>query len=181
MEISYNISVRELRAYWEKVHNLADGERIGVYPRECMPSWMALCDELPWETYTLDGGYFSAKHHGFQGVYRLFALENAGDLKSAPTFRRLGGDDPTGTLYIGEAGDLAKRLNQARRSARSYRREDSHGAISAMRQIPKLNFPIEKIGVALMYTDRLTRMIERDLLYSYINTFGDSPPLNYKI
>ncbi|MCS3689388.1 hypothetical protein ABIF07_003587 [Bradyrhizobium elkanii] len=50
-----------------------------------------------------------------------------------------------------------------------------------MRQIPKLNFPIEKIGVALMYNDRLTRMIERDLLYSYINTFGDSPPLNYKL
>ncbi|MCS3689389.1 hypothetical protein ABIF07_003586 [Bradyrhizobium elkanii] len=118
-EISYNISVTELREYWAKVHNLAVGEWIGVYPRECMPTWAALCDELPWEIYTLDGGYFPEKHHGFQGVYRLFALDKPGVLQSATTFRRLARDDPTGTLYIGEAGNLCRRLNQARADLRA--------------------------------------------------------------
>ena len=91
------------------------------------------------------------------------------------------GEDVTGTLYIGEAGDLSLRINQMRRTARSHGSERSHGAISMLRLISRLDYPREKLGVALMSTGKLTRAIERDLLYAYINSFGEMPPLNYRL
>ena len=91
---------------------------------------------------------------------------------------RLGGEDETGTLYIGEAGWLHERLNQFRRSCH---REESHGAGRMWRDCDLLsvNFPMDKLGVAILGTSvRMHEKIEGDLVRAYLNSFGDTPPLN---
>jgi hypothetical protein len=175
------LSVGMLRGYWERVEALAEGEIIGVIPICQMPPWNNLCSELPWEIYSIEGGSFSAKDHGFWGVYRLIALESEGDLTMPAVLNRICGQDTTGTLYIGEAKNLSNRLNQLRRSARSHRPEHSHGAIGMLRQIPILNFPVNKLGVAFLFTGSHTTGVERDLIHAYMNSFGDTPPLNYRL
>jgi hypothetical protein len=173
------VSVCELKEYWAKVDALAEGEWIGVIPLFHMPPWIEICSELSWEFHRIKGGYFSAKSHGFYGVYRLIALEAEGDLTKPVTLNRVGGQDTSGTLYIGEAKSLSNRLNQLRRSASSH--EGSHGAIGMLRQIRLLDFPPSKLGIALLFTGRHTRGVERDLIRAYINSFGDAPPLNYRL
>jgi hypothetical protein len=175
------LSVSMLKDYWKRADALAVGESMGVISISQMPPWNDLCSELAWEIYSIEGGSFSAKHHGYCGVYRLIALASEGDPKNFVTLNRVCGQDSTGTLYIGEAGNLSNRLNQLRRSARSHRPERSHGAISMLRQIPILNFPLNKLGVALLFTDRDTTGVERDLIHAYMNSFGDTPPLNYRL
>jgi hypothetical protein len=172
------VSVCELKEYWAKVDALAVGEWIGVIPLFYMPLWIDICSELSWEFHRVEGGYFSAKSHGFYGVYRLIALEED-DLTKPVTLNRVGGQDTSGTLYIGEAKSLSNRLNQLRRSASSH--EGSHGAISMLRQIRLLDFPPNKLGIALLFTGRHTRGVERDLIHAYINSFGDAPLLNYRL
>jgi hypothetical protein len=176
---SQQLSVSELQAYWKQVDTLTEGEWIGVISIYQMPPWTDICQELNWHFHQVDGGYFSAKNHGFCGVYRLIALASEGDLTKPAPLNRVCGQDTTGTLYIGEARDLSQRLNQLRRSA--DRRERSHGAIGMLRQITKLDYPTEKLGIALLFTSRHTRGVERDLLHAYINSFGDTPPLNYRL
>jgi hypothetical protein len=175
------LSVGMLKEHWERAETRAVGESIGMIPISQMPPWNDLCSELNWELHTLDNDYFTAKHHGFWGVYRLIALTSEGDLNKLVTLNRICGQDVTGTLYIGETTNLSVRLNQLSRSARSHRPERSHGAISKLKQIPILNFPLNKLGVALLFTGRDTTGVERDLIYAYINSFGEMPPLNYKL
>lgn len=178
---SAQINVDELREHWRRLHALKDGEWIGAVSIYQMPPWSAICEQLDWRLYRLNGGHFSAKRHGRCGVYRLIALEDAGDISKPATLRRLCGEDASGTLYIGEAGDLSLRLNQARRSARPRRSEGSHSAIGMLKQLKHLDYFRGQLGVALMFTGRHTRAIERDLLHAYINSFGDTPPLNYRL
>lgn len=176
------ISVDDLQEHWRELHSLKEGELIRALSIFEMPPWNAICEKLDWRQYRLSGGYLTAKKSGRPGVYRLFALEEDDNLSKPATLTRVCGDDKTGTLYIGEARDLSARINQMRRSARERPGgERSHGAITMLRQIPRLHRPRTKLGVALMFTRRLTRAIERDLLYSYINSFGEMPPLNYKL
>jgi hypothetical protein len=178
---SPRFSVDMLEEYWKKVNVLAEGEAMLSLSIRQMPSWDDLCSKLRWEIHSIEGGYFSAKNHGFCGVYRLIALASEGDLTRPATLNRLCGPDTTGTLYIGEAGSLSNRLNQLRRSARSHRPERSHGAIGMLRQIPLLDYPSNKLGVGLLFTVPQTEMIERHLIHAYMNSFGDTPPLNYRL
>jgi hypothetical protein len=174
-------SVSMLKEHWERAHALTVGEIIGVIPICQMPPWSNLCSELPWEIYSIEGGSFSAKDHGFCGVYRLIALAVEGDPTNPAVLNRVCGQDATGTLYIGQAKSLSGRLNQLRRSARSHRPESSHGAISMLRQIPILNFPLDNLAVALLFTGGATTCVESDLIHAYMNSFGDTPPLNYRL
>jgi hypothetical protein len=50
-----------------------------------------------------------------------------------------------------------------------------------LRQIALLDFPSDRLGIALLFTGSATRGVERDLIHAYINSFGDAPPLNYRI
>jgi hypothetical protein len=175
------LSVGSLEDYWRRVNALGKGERILGLSLYEMPSWNDLCSELSWETHSIEDGYFSAKNHGFCGVYRLIALASEGDIPKPASLNRVCGQDTTGTLYIGEAGNLSNRLNQLRRSARSDRPERSHGAIRMLRQISLLDFPPNRLRVALLFTVPQTRMVERHLIEAYINSFGDAPPLNYSL
>ena len=138
-----------------------------------MPPWQEICSDLSWHTYLLDGGYFQKKHFGRCGVYRLVALEDAGNVKKPATFSRIRGQDPTGTLYIGETGWLNERLNQMRRG--------EHNAMQTLRRVPVLDFPRAKLAISLLFTGTSTRFIEQSLFDAYMKTFGDTPPLNYKI
>jgi hypothetical protein len=178
---SPQLSVDMLREYWKKIDTLAEGEALISLSIFEMPPWNDLCRELSWEFHKIGSGYFSAKNHGGCGVYRLIALASEGDPTKPAVLNRVCGQDLTGTLYIGEAKSLSNRLNQLRRSARSHRPESSHGAIGMLRQIPILDFPLNKLGVALLFTIQHTEMVERHLIHAYMNSFGDTPPLNYRL
>jgi hypothetical protein len=158
------LSVSDLQEYWKRVDAMVEGDSIGIISIRRMPPWDDLCEGLGWHYHRVDGGYFTAKHHGFCGVYRLIALAEAGDVRKPAVLTRVCGQDNTGTLYIGEAGNLSLRLNQLRRSARKHRGEGSHGAITMLRQITRLDYPPDKLAIALMFTGRSTRGVERDLI-----------------
>jgi hypothetical protein len=170
------LTVSQLEARWREIDAAEPGSAfVGLTIRE-MPPWNDICSKLTWELHLLDDCSFSSKHHGSCGVYRLIALESEGDLTRPAALNRVCGQDISGTLYIGEASDLSRRLNRLRRSGWG-----SHGAISMMRQIPHLNYLLKKIGIALLFTVRDTRGVEGDLIRAYMNSFGDTPPLNYKL
>lgn len=176
-------SVGLLKEYWKKFNTLAKGEAMLSISISQMPPWNDLCSELSWETHSIISGYFSERNHGGGGVYRLIALASESDLTRPAILNRICGQDTTGTLYIGEAGSLSIRLNRLRRSARlgSLRREESHGAINMLRKIPVLNYPPNKLAVALCFVGTQTRkLVEEHLIYAYINSLGEMPPLNYK-
>lgn len=178
---THTISLEDLQEYWRHLHGLKDGELIRVLSIYEMPPWEKICSRLDWRVHRLGGGYFTDKNYGRRGVYRLIALKVANDLKSVATLNRVCGEDPTGTLYIGEATNLATRVNQMRRTARGRRNECSHSAMLMLKRIQRLDYPPEKLGVAMMFTGRSTRGVEKDLLRAYINSFGEMPPLNYRI
>ena len=176
------VSVFKLKQHWKAVDMLAEGEGIEVIPLRCMPPWNDICFELDWKSYLVQAGHFSKKRHGFQGVYRLIALAAEGDLRKPATLNRVCGQDMTGTLYIGRSASLNNRANLLRRSLLSREsREVSHNAISMLRSIPILQFPSNKLALALLFTGRDTRGVERDLIQAYMNSFGDTPPLNYDL
>lgn len=175
------IDIEDLQEHWRQLHSLAEDDWIEAVSIHEMPPWRDICEKLDWRTHRLSRGYFKASTHGKCGVYRLIALQENGDLSKPATIARICGEDRTGTLYIGEAGDLSLRLNQMRRSACEHRSEGSHSAITMLRRIRRLNYPAQRLAVALMFTRRFTRAIERDLLHTYINSFGEMPPLNYRL
>src|SRR5580700_10241506 len=96
----HQISVHELCEYWKHIDNLKEGEFGRYVHTSDMPPWDELCSSLDWRLFKADGGHFSRKLHGFCGVYRLLGLNTGGVLDTA-TIDRLGGQDRTGTLYIG--------------------------------------------------------------------------------
>ncbi|MET4258545.1 hypothetical protein ABIC09_003490 [Bradyrhizobium sp. S3.12.5] len=174
-----SIGVLSLIDYWNRQANASVGDVTECLMPWQMPPWDEICFCLQWEYYLLEGGSFSSRTHGSPGVYRLIGLDADSDLSRISTFNRLCGQHTSGTLYIGEASGLAGRLNQLRRTA-ALRTERSHGVISSLQSIWRLNYPATRLGVALLLTGGNTRSIERDLILAYINTFGDTPPLNYR-
>jgi hypothetical protein len=153
-------------AKWETVRGLS----------QCIPPRNDLCSELDWELYLLDGGYFGRKNHGYCGVYRLIGLAAEGDIAKPVTLNRACGQDTTGTLYIGKSVSLHRRLNQLRL------RQPTHNAIHTLQRMPRLQFPPGTLAIALYFTEvGMCSWIENDLIQAYINSFGDSPPLNLDI
>ena len=174
------ISVAELQNYWHAVGELKGDESIACVLPFQMPPWEFVCLKLDWDIYRVSGGYYSRRDHGFWGVYRLFALASDDDISTPATFSRLCCQDPTGTLYIGKASSLNDRLNQLRRSL-CGERERSHRAAGALRALPGLHIPVSRLAIASLFTGRAIGTIERDLIEAYRNTYGDAPPLNYRV
>jgi hypothetical protein len=174
------VSVQEVKKYWDAVGKLVEGESMECLYGWQMPPWEDLCSELNWRTHLLDGGYFATKHYGYCGVYRLVGLASEGDLTKPASLDRVCGKDTTGTLYIGHAKSLHSRLNQLRRSSSGH--QSSHNAGRPMNRTLRARFPSNKLAVAILSTGATTfRMIERDLIQAYMNSFGDTPPLNYSL
>jgi hypothetical protein len=170
------VSVRELEEYWEYRESLKDGDtlerHIGTYE---MPPWDEICSELSWHFDKV--GRFSRKGHGYCGVYRIIGLATDKAFKPAAISRACG-EDVSGTLYVGESRWLNERLNQFRRSLRG---EDTHGASRLWRQSMTLKskFPSNQLGIATFFTRvRMHEVIESDLIRAYLDSFGDTPPLN---
>jgi hypothetical protein len=173
-------SAWDLLELWERNDKATVGDALGLFQIYEMPPWDQICRVMSWQYYLVDGGSFGKRHFGFTGVYRLIALATEGDVSKPATLNRVCGQDESGTLYIGESMDMGRRLNEFRRST-EHRRERSHGTASMLRQITGLNYPVAKLGVALLFTGARTKDIEHDLLWAYMNTFGDTPPLNYRL
>jgi hypothetical protein len=170
------LTASQLQARWEEIDAAEPGSVfVGLTIRE-MPPWDEICSKLTWELHLLDDGSFSSKHHGFCGVYRLIALEREGDLTKPAALHRVCGQDTSGTLYIGKANDLSRRLNKLKLSGWG-----SHSVISMMRQIPHFELFAKKLGIALLFTVRDAQGVEGDLIRAYLNSFGDTPPLNYRL
>lgn len=169
------LSVGELQEYWKTIK---EGKVIPDYiETDRLPSWDDICWCLKWDVFTVEGGAFTKKHHGYCGVYRLFGLSD-GNAKRPATICRLQGEDRHGTLYIGKSGWLNERLNQFRRSLES---EGTHRAAVTWRRCATLRtrFPLSRLGIGLLYTAAdMEGFIESDLIRAYLNTFGDTPPLN---
>jgi len=168
------ITVSQLEEYWDAVSAAKEGDSFQHIPLNRLPPWEKICSELRWHHYLLSAGYFSGESHGFRGVYRLIGLAAPGKLNEPALLNRVCKQDLSGTLYIGCAGRLHERLNQMRV------RRPTHDAIISLRRIPTLDFPQEKLAVALLYTGRAFRTVETMLIEAYMGTFGDTPPLNYR-
>jgi hypothetical protein len=174
------IDVADLRAYWDYLGTIEEGFEIKQHVLTTkMPPWNDICIELSWRWYGVNDGFFRRKHHGYCGVYRLVGLEADGAFSKPAAISRLGGQDRSGTLYIGESGMLNERLNQLR--AALLRGGDTHGAGRMWRDSTLLvsRFPTSRLAIAMLATDpRFGEWIEKDLIRAYLNSFGDSPPLN---
>ncbi len=174
------LSAAQLRNRWKQMAAATEVTAFDVIPTWCMPPWEEICEQLSWQHYVLDDGYFDAKRFGCCGVYRIVALEADKDISRPATLNRLCDQDKTGTLYIGQSSRLSDRMNQLRRTTRG-RGERSHGAYGALLNIKKINFPVGKLAVALMFTGRDTKYVEGELIRAYMNSYGDPPVLNYRV
>jgi hypothetical protein len=172
------ISVTELKNYWRRWES-SQNEAFYIIPISCMPPWRDVCSQLRWRSRLLEPWSFSRKRWNHCGVYRLVALASDNQLESPAVLSRICGQDTTGTLYIGDAGDLGNRLNQLRRSLRGGER--SHHAATILRDTPLLEFPSIRLAVSALFTGKSTGLVEKHMVMAYINSFGDTPPLNYRI
>lgn len=110
------------------------------------------------------------------GIYVLFCA----DQKGRPiAVGRLLGEDPDGVLYIGKADSFIDRVIELKKSlspkhvSRSHEcgaRHKSHEAISR-------RFPYDQLQVDLIAADD-PRASEQEALATYMNKFGELPPLN---
>src|SRR6476646_3224585 len=77
-------------------------------PLELMPPWNDICSKLTGLRYSAGGYTFRTRKFGFPGIYRLIGVSSNG---KPAVISRAGGEDTTGTLYIGCARRLSDRLN----------------------------------------------------------------------
>jgi hypothetical protein len=180
-DVEPRASVAQLTQYWRDIEALSPGQSLEyIIPSYRFPPWTEICSELSWEVHLVDRKYFSRKRWGYKGVYRLIGLADKGDTSKPATLNRVCGQDTTGTLYIGEAKTLNARLNQLQRTA--LRRQRSHGAIRMLRHTPLGKvFPEDQLAIALLFTDLTPKFVEGHLLEAYMSSFGDTPPLNYRL
>ena len=132
------------------------------------------------------GSYIASFCEDQPGVYRLIGLDEAG---KPATLNRLCGCDKTGTLYIGAEGKTfadRSRLSRLVRSLRPPRYgpvfNDEHKAGRRLRAHPELNtrFPESRLALTWCYC-RTPIPAESALFETYFASFGDTPPLNFRM
>lgn len=125
----------------------------------------------------------SAHQDHWSGVYRISAQDAVID--------RCCGRDPTGTLYIGRAGDGGKRESILRTRIKSIIRKDHHATNNwSFNTVLQQQFPWDSLAVEWAYTgtrlnykgDEISEaiMAESWLLRCYNDSFGELPPWNQK-
>lgn len=109
------------------------------------------------------------------GVYRLFAI-NGGAPCLIP---RVLNSDASGTLYIGKANCFLDRVIDLKKSILPNYASSSHDAGVRYKRLTPLQqkYPVHELMVQLSSGDNPIEM-EREALKSYIETFGEVPPLN---
>lgn len=163
------LTVSQLVEYWQYT-----GQKEVLMARQ-MPSWYSICDELYWEEWNVNS--YEIKYVSGKGIYRLVGIESDPTLA---TITRLGGEDRTGTLYLGKSAHLSRRLGNLVRSL-SVGPESHRAAISINEShILKVRFPPDKLRIRV-YKHEKTKEIESDLVKAYLKEFADTPPLNCSI
>jgi hypothetical protein len=130
------------------------------------------------------GSYISRFVSPRPGVYRLIGLSESTPVTPA-VIDRVCGRDQTGTLYIGCENfnfKIRGRLAQMIQSVRAREYTGNHRAGRTMKHHPLLRerFPIEKLAVTWCY-DRHAAWAEQELLKCYRRSFGELPPLNFRL
>lgn len=177
-------TVAELERYWEWCRTVKPNDTMEYLENESenyistyrMPPWEDICSQLYWRREAASGGDFPR----FEGVYRLIGLADDDPEKPA-TLTRLHGNDTTGTLYIGQSSNLNRRLNQFLGVPVQYGYGNDHPAFLRWRAswILGERFPPQRLAFDMLRTpDGTAPGIEADLIRAYLNSFGDTPPLN---
>jgi hypothetical protein len=109
------------------------------------------------------------------GVYRLFAQK---DNHPYPIPRLLE-TDLEGTLYLGKANSFVKRVIDLKKSLLPEYRSETHNAGKRYKKLTPLQnkFPVSDLMVHLT-KDNDPAEREKQEIESYINKFGEVPPLN---
>ena len=110
------------------------------------------------------------------GVYKIIGLEKNGQ---ASKINRCLGIDAEGTIYIGKAVDLQRRLTNFKKGV--FPQWTGQGHIAARRYNKIQNkFPPERLAVRIeiFESDEIAKAAERRALDSYVEKYGDNPPLN---
>jgi hypothetical protein len=181
-------TVDELEKYWAYIRTLKDGDELEwSIETNQMPHWEDICSKLLKVNDTIPEAVRNRyvervrrQRYGHEGVYRIIGLTADHDTEKPATIKRLHGRDTTGTLYIGQAGNLYQRLDQFQRSVR-IRFSRGHMAGVWWQQCWLLSemFPPARLAFATMRTPVGTSEgTEFDLIRAYLNSFGDTPPLN---
>jgi hypothetical protein len=111
-------------------------------------------------------------------------------IRSNKPIRRIGGIDRRGILYIGQANDLAKRLDLFH-----YAGHKASWFLSKQRRIAKLILGqkvkddqhlyrlLGKLAVKAAYPvgKKSLNKAERSVVFAYLERFGELPPLNFNL
>jgi hypothetical protein len=127
----------------------------------------------------------TTNHWEWSGVYRLFVADQSVD--------RLLCKDPTGTLYVGMAGDGPKRWSIMRDRIKGLATRRNHHVADRWSFHDKLQqrFPWKTLMIQWAFTKRRmdykgeetsgARSAESWLLSTYRDSFGELPPMNEKL
>lgn len=109
------------------------------------------------------------------GVYKLFTVEK----DVIKPIARVLGNDKEGTLYIGKADCFLDRVINLKKSLNPNYKSQAHICGRRYKKIDKFmeHFPYDQMWVCLIESSE-PETLEREMLYTYIQKFGEVPPLN---
>jgi len=111
-------------------------------------------------------------------------------IRASRPIRRIGGEDATGILYVGRATRLRFRIWRflnSQHTASGFLWENPHIARlvigSHIRSVRDVERQLRKLTVryATPMRGSTLALAERALLFAYITTFGEAPPLNLSL
>jgi len=111
------------------------------------------------------------------GVYKIYSLDNQ---KKPIAINRILSTDSAGILYIGQTIELSDRLKMLKRVLDPLKKADRHTFGVNYNSLPNLMkaFPLESLYISYEYVDDPVFM-EKELIGSYRQKFGEVPPLNH--
>jgi len=114
-------------------------------------------------------------HHYNGGVYKLFCMYG---VEKKP-INRLLGTDKDGILYIGQTQCFLSRVIDLKKSISPGYESQNHDAGNRYKANPKIAemFPYDELYVEL-FQNGTPEEFEKEQINTYINTFGELPPLN---
>jgi len=117
----------------------------------------------------------NARHQQKGGVYKIISVSEG---RRVPINRFLGTDDE-GVLYIGKATSFLDRVLDLKKSLAPNYKGKAHICRRRYKGLPKIaeHFPFEMLHVDLLPSET-PELLEKQLLDSYRNIYGEVPPLN---
>jgi excinuclease UvrABC nuclease subunit len=113
------------------------------------------------------------------GVYKIIAVDEEGD---PIEINRVLDTDQSGTLYIGKADNLRKRLANMRRAFSESHKSTKHIAVRRYNSLKhfKAKFPVDRIiiSIEVAQNDETAKQLETRHLALYEKLLGERPPLN---